>query len=194
MNEQANDLPSDIRALLDSERVILPLAPAVRARAVGRARTALVVGSISGEPAAADAVTPLGRVLATGLSVAAALAVGAGTYQLRAHLGQRALAAASPPLAARSASPSARAEAPSPSQADHLGPRPSFPPARQESRLLRLARSAMARQDFSGALLVLAEHARRFHDGSLAEERETLRLRALVGLVLTGEPRRSVPR
>lgn len=193
MNEQGNDLPDDIRALLNSERAIQPLTAAVRARAVGRARVAMVVGAIEGAPAQGD-VTPVGRALAACLSFAAALAIAAGTYQLRAHFGERALAASPRPVAPRPASPSAPAGAPGRSEPDHLGPRPSFPPARQEARLLRQARSAMARQDFASALLVLAEHARRFHDGSLAEEREDLRLRALVGLVLTGEPRRSATR
>jgi hypothetical protein len=190
MNEQGHDLPSDIRALLESERAIQPLAAAVRARAVGRARAALVVGAIDGARAQAEG-TPLGRALATCLSVAAALAIGAGTYQLRAHLGERALAASARPITPRPAAAAADAAA---VEAARLGPRPSFPAVRQEARLLRLARSAMARQDFAAALALLAEHARRFRDGSLAEEREVLRLRAMVGLMLTGEPRRSFVR
>ncbi|HXU61008.1 MAG TPA: hypothetical protein VN962_04860 [Polyangia bacterium] len=181
MNEPGNDLPSDIRALLDSERAVQPLAAGVRARAVGRARAAMVVGEIAVLRRQTD-VTLGGRLLATCLSVAAALAIAAGTYQLRAHLGERAIAAPARPLNPRPATPSPPTEA---SATAGLGAQPSFPASRQESRLLRLARAAMARQDFASALLVLAEHARRFRDGSLAEEREVLRLRALVGLVLT---------
>jgi hypothetical protein len=40
----------------------------------------------------------------------------------------------------------------------------------------------MLREDFAAALPPLAEHARRFKDGGLAEEREALRVKALVGL------------
>jgi len=184
MNEQGNDLPSDIRALLDSERAVQPLAAGVRARAVGRARAAMVVGEIAVLRRQTD-VTLGGRLLATCLSLAAALAIAAGTYQLRAHLGERAIAAPARPLNPRPATPSPPAEAAAASVTGRLGAQPAFPASRQELRLLRLARAAMARQDFPSALLVLAEHARRFRDGSLAEEREVLRLRALVGLVLT---------
>ena len=55
---------------------------------------------------------------------------------------------------------------------------------------MRLARAAVARQDFAGALAPIVEHARRFKDGRLTEEREALRVKALSGLGRTGEAQR----
>ena len=63
--------------------------------------------------------------------------------------------------------------------------------AREELRLLRQARAAVARTDFAAALPPLTEHARRFKDGRLAEEREALRVKALAGLGRTDEARRA---
>jgi hypothetical protein len=48
--------------------------------------------------------------------------------------------------------------------------------------LLGQARAAVLREDFAAALPPLAEHARRFRNGRLAEEREALRVKALAGL------------
>ena len=53
---------------------------------------------------------------------------------------------------------------------------------RSELRLLSRARAAVARTDFAAALPLIVEHARRFSDGRLAEEREALRVGALAGL------------
>jgi len=50
-----------------------------------------------------------------------------------------------------------------------------------ELRLLQGAQSDYTSQDFPDALVLLAEHARRFPEGRLAEEREALRIRSLEG-------------
>jgi hypothetical protein len=63
--------------------------------------------------------------------------------------------------------------------------------AREELRLLRQARAAVSRADYAGAMPPIAEHARRFRDGRLAEEREALRVKALAGLGRTDEARRA---
>ena len=47
---------------------------------------------------------------------------------------------------------------------------------------MRQARAAVARGDFTAALSPITEHARRFKNGRLVEEREALRVKALVGL------------
>ena len=60
---------------------------------------------------------------------------------------------------------------------------------RAELRLLREARAAVAREDFAAALPPIAEHARRFKNGRLVEEREALRVKALGGLGRTAEAR-----
>ncbi len=50
---------------------------------------------------------------------------------------------------------------------------------REERALLDEAREALARHDAEGALLELSTHGSRFPHGQLAEERESLRIRAL---------------
>jgi outer membrane protein assembly factor BamD (BamD/ComL family) len=61
----------------------------------------------------------------------------------------------------------------------------------EELRLLIRARQADARGDFSSVLPVLAEHQRLFPAGRLAEEREVLRVKALVGLGRNDEARQT---
>jgi TolA-binding protein len=51
-----------------------------------------------------------------------------------------------------------------------------------ELRVLRPAQQAEWRGDFAAALAAIAEHQRRFPSGQLTEEREGLRVRALLGL------------
>ena len=63
--------------------------------------------------------------------------------------------------------------------------------ARAELRLLRQARAAVAREDYAAALPPIAEHARRFKDGRLTEEREALRVKALAGLGRSEDARRA---
>jgi outer membrane protein assembly factor BamD (BamD/ComL family) len=61
--------------------------------------------------------------------------------------------------------------------------------ARTELRLLQQARAAVAQGDFTGALPLITEHARRFQNGRLAEEREALRVKTLSRLGRTDEAR-----
>ncbi|HZL16761.1 MAG TPA: hypothetical protein VFG23_03330 [Polyangia bacterium] len=56
---------------------------------------------------------------------------------------------------------------------------------------MRQARAAVARNEFAVALVPITEHARRFRNGRLAEEREALRVKVLVGLGRTNEARRA---
>jgi hypothetical protein len=49
----------------------------------------------------------------------------------------------------------------------------------------------VAREDFAAALAPLAEHARTFKDGHLAEEREALRVKTLAGLGRMDDARRA---
>jgi len=60
-----------------------------------------------------------------------------------------------------------------------------------EIALLRRARIAYDRRDFSRALVLLDEHARHFSQGHLAEEREALRVRSLLGAGHADEGRRA---
>ena len=54
-------------------------------------------------------------------------------------------------------------------------------PFAAELDLLQRAHGAYTRRDFSAALTLIAEHARRFAHGHLAEQREALRVRSLAG-------------
>jgi hypothetical protein len=56
---------------------------------------------------------------------------------------------------------------------------------------MRQARGAVARGDFAGALSPINEHTRRFKNGRLVEEREALRVKALMGLGRSEEARRA---
>jgi len=56
---------------------------------------------------------------------------------------------------------------------------------------MRQARAAVARGDFTGALSPINEHTRRFKNGRLVEEREALRVKALVGLGRSQEARQA---
>jgi len=60
-----------------------------------------------------------------------------------------------------------------------------------EVELLQHAHLAYARRDFRGALALVAEHARRFRDGPLAEECEALRVESLLAAGHSLEARRA---
>src|SRR6185369_4903915 len=57
--------------------------------------------------------------------------------------------------------------------------------------LLQRAQVAYAARDFAGALVLVAEHARRFPRARLGEERESLRVRLLADAGYTAEARRA---
>ena len=196
MNREQPPLPPEVRALLDHEREIAPLPATVRARAIARARAALVAGV----PRRATPI-PLRRTRWAAVAAMLCLVsggVGAAVYQFRDYL---APAHDVHPAPAKSLAPSAPRPAPSPPIVEEevvAPPAPAHAPAlskadaaRAELRLLRLARAAVARDDFAAALPPIAEHARRFKDGRLTEEREALRVKALVGLGRNDDARRA---
>jgi len=61
----------------------------------------------------------------------------------------------------------------------------------KELQVLQPARQAVTRGDFAKALSAIGEHQRLFPSGKLAEEREALRIKALLGLGRTGEAQRA---
>ena len=61
----------------------------------------------------------------------------------------------------------------------------------KELQVLQPARQAVTRGDFTKALSAIGEHQRLFPSGKLAEEREALRIKALLGLGRTGEAQRA---
>ena len=192
-------LPPEVRALLEHERAVPPLSATTRARAIARARAALVAGI--DRPAAPVPVRRHRWVAAAAAICILGGAVGAAAYQFRALM-TPAPAPEIHPLPAKKTVAVAPVAAPAPIVEE--APAPAVEPharqekplskadaARAELKLLRLARAAVAREDYTSALPPIAEHARRFKDGRLAEEREALRVKALAGLGRTDEARRA---
>ncbi|HXJ19061.1 MAG TPA: hypothetical protein VMT03_02425 [Polyangia bacterium] len=191
------DEPSpELQPLLDREREIEPLPAAVRARAMARARAAVVAG-LPAKELAARGRPPWPRwAVAAALLLTLSAAAAAAVHQWRARLELR-RASSQPVRTALLAPPAAPAPKPpavsvEEAPAQPVAPaRPSEDTASAELRLLRQARDAVARQDYAAALPPLAEHARRFKNGRLTEEREALRIKALAGLGRTDEARRA---
>jgi hypothetical protein len=186
-------LSPELEALLAPNRTVLPIAPSVEARAVARA-AATTQWAAHG---AARVSAPPRWVFAA--AAGAVLAMGAGAYAARAWI-----AASPPPLPARTSPPASPrateatpvAAVPASEPADTIAPGVAPHPRRavakahastgrptnEELQLLRAAREDVTRGDFDRALAVLSEHARRFRNGVLVEEREALRVKALAGL------------
>jgi hypothetical protein len=195
-------LSSEIRQLLDEERAIPTQPDVVRARAVARARAALAAGLVA-PPAPPPAWSRSPWVASVTLACAISAAVNVAAYGIHAHFAS---------TGATAAEPAAPAPAPMATIAKVPAVRPALAPiderlpastvispakerpantARFELRLLSRARAAVARADFAAALPPIAQHARRFGDGLLAEEREALRVGALAGLGREEEARRA---
>jgi hypothetical protein len=196
MTRSPPPLSPEARALLDRERDVPPLPAAVKAQALARARAALVAGHARA-PASTTRAPRVRWAAAVALTCVAGAAVGAVAYQVRARLAPAPSARLARPVEATAPtpeSPSAQelpTDVPSPA---NLLPTPRLSradEARAELHLLRRARAAVARGDFAAGLPPIAEHARRFKDGRLAEEREALRVKALAGLGRNEEARRA---
>lgn len=190
-----------VRSLLDREGAIAAQPAVVRARVLARARAALAAGAAS-RPVPEGAPRRTRWAAAAVLVCVVSAAAAAAAYQI--GLRRKPVA---PPVAL--SPPSAPWEPPSRSVANPVADLPTAPvraPApwlplspspsradkiREELRLLRQARAAVAREDFADALPPLAELGRRFRDGRLAEEREALHVKALSGLGRTDEARRA---
>lgn len=191
-------LSPEVRALLDRESVIPPLPGAQRARAMARARAALALPAAPAPLPSREASRVRWAAAAATVLVASAAAA-AAAYGIRAHLVHAPVVSSTAPAVetvlrpAVSPRPTAAVAEPPPhpSAAPAIAARELTPAeaARAELRLLRQARAAVARRDFAGALSPIAEHARRFRNGRLVEEREALRVRALAGLGRTEEAR-----
>jgi len=199
-------LTSEARQLLDLEKAIPPLPAAVRARAVARARTStaaspLLSADVSAPPRA------FRFAFAGAMGVSATLVLGAAAYAWVTHrlVGGSAnqpsvTAAVQMPLPAVSHAAAALPLDTGSNTLDEPAPvtsgraarasKPAAAATRDEVLLLQRARAAVARKDFAGALRPLAIHARKFKDGSLTEEREALRVKALAGLGRVDEARR----
>ena len=199
-------LSPELEALLAPNRVVWPLAPSVQARALSRA---VAAGESPGQVSRRVSVRPQWVFAAAAGTV---LVLGAAAYAGRAWMGVSSPAPAHAAPSASSGAGDARPrggvsaareiEAPAavvpdaPLRRRTVGRTSAAPvrPTNAELDLLRAARQDVTRGDFAGALAVIAEHGRKFRNGSLVEEREALRVKSLAGLGRHEEAQRAAAR
>jgi hypothetical protein len=196
----------EVQAIIERERHV-PRAPGVvRARLLARAR-ATVAGSASATHVASPETAQVwqGRRMAVAAAVLLVFIAAGATAALYSHARRsaeivptqrRSPETPSIPASAPELPPAEREPAPQlvsgpKLQRTHrsLSPQESYA---AELNLLQRAQSEYASQDFADALVLVAEHDRRFPDGRLAEEREALRVRALARTGRGNEARRAL--
>jgi len=200
-------LSPEARAFLDQEREVPQLSPAARARSLARARAAVLGTNFVRGAFPSNPPSKLRWAIAAAILGAASAAAGASAYRLRdrwsvtpkpATAIETPVTVSAPPVASATGRGISK-EAPDAPVAEVSAEAPTSPLRRtaravtgeDELRLLRRARAAVAEGDFEGALRPIAEHARRFPDGALAEEREALRVKSLSTLGQVEEARRA---
>ena len=207
-------LSPSVEALLEHERIIDPQPEMVRTRAIARAREALCQAAVVPLSLRRTA-SPVRRLFYAAAAGVVFMAGAAAAYQMLRQPesprtptpedGSRAAArkptplppAVTPPESLPAPEASAAPQVPvAPALAPRtsgLGRRPGLSGKREsrleELRLLDRARRSDARGDYAVVLTVLAEHERSYPAGRLSEEREVLRVKALVGLGRGNEAR-----
>jgi hypothetical protein len=181
-----------MNVLLERGRVVPPIPDSIRARALARARS--TIGSVAKEePRRAPVARHRGLAIALAASVAFAGGAAAATVAFRSRVPQRPPATSpTPPQTVQSSCatstplpPSSSSVAPQTNQ-EPKPQRPERSISAQESYAIELgilqrAQAAYATQNFATTLLLVTEHSRRFPNGRLAEEREALRVKGLIG-------------
>jgi hypothetical protein len=211
MKRHGSDLDPELEAFLTPCKIQREPPPELRARVLARARATVAAGGETPRfpardlPPAPRVRAPRGRRLLW-IAFAASVALATGAVGAAAALyvrGARAPQVAGPenmvpapkgPITNVN-SPSGEPLAPDAPIAAARPPRPARPGAKAdpfaaELDLLQRAHGAYTRRDFSAALTLIAEHARRFPYGHLAEQREALRVRSLAGSGRADEARR----
>ena len=196
------DVEGELERLLEQARTIPPASDVVRARAMVRARATVAAAAQS---AASDRpAPPIARVRRLHVAVAASVALTLGAAgAIGALRGWTPHHRQLPPNHEHlRPSPAAKFGAPGASGVvveSETKARPKPQPARRASNglyaaeldLLQRAQAAYVGKDVAGALVVLAEHARRFPNGRFAEEREAIRVQALASAGRADEARRA---
>lgn len=193
-----------IEALLVHERDIVPQPGMVRARALARAREALRPAEVV-RYTPRPAWSPVRRLLFGAAAGVSLMAGAAAAYQMLRRpepfqpSGPEATRAVRPASVAPSSAESAPEPIPAPKASSpetsepslraRASGKPDAPP--EELRLLVRARRADARGDYLAVLAIAAEHERRHPTGRLSEEREALRIKALVGVKRGSEARQA---
>ena len=194
----------EIEQMVERGRTVRPLPDVVRARALARARATIAAAEPSTRVVmpAAGARGRVGRIAAAA-SLTLLLGAAGAVAALRAGALDRFRSAPASPSNPPAVTPVRIAPVPSepPSRAAPelpatVKPHASRTASAQESyaaelRLLHRAQVAFAGEDFSAALMLVAEHARRFPSGRLAEEREALRIRSLAASGRSEDARRA---
>jgi hypothetical protein len=196
----------EVQAVVEQGRQIRRTPDVVRARLLARARGA-VAASRSVTSVAAPETAPAwrGRRLAFAVAALLLFTTAGATAALYVHgrrsveivptarptPGTPSVVAAAPELPAAETEPAPQLVSRPKLQRPHrtLSPQESYA---AELYLLQRAQSDYASQDFSDALVLVAEHARRFPKGRLAEEREALRVRSLAGAGRGDQARRAL--
>jgi hypothetical protein len=203
-------LPPAIESMLAHERELAPTPEMVRARALARARESLREADLVVR-APRMAPSRFRQMLFAAAASILLLAGAAAAYQMlrqpepsspsptgtrgstRAAASHRAAPTPEPVVAPEAVpepvGPGAGAASDKTSVPSHRAFAGKHPIAPEELRLLDRARRADARADYLGVLAVAVEHERKHPTGRLAEEREVLRVKALVGLGRGGEAR-----
>jgi hypothetical protein len=196
--------PKNVMAmLLQHGRAIAVIPDSVRARTLSRARSTMATAAPAAEQVVAAPIARH-RGLAIALAAAVACAVGAAgaavALRSRAHHDPR-----TPPVSNSQAEAASCVAPTALSPASQVAPQPSPAPKPQRAErlvtaqesytaelgLLQGAQAAYADRNFATALLLVTEHTRRFPNGRLAEEREALHVKALIGTGREEEARRA---
>lgn len=204
MTQRDQPLDPELESLVRPPKIARHAPAEVRARALVRARAIADAGGVKPAAWPADPPPPVSVSLARGrgrVRLAFAAAAGVVVVAVGAIASLRGPRSEPPVSAAPVATPARVASAGTPAapepEAEELPPAPPQRVLRPRSRssfrtaagdrftgeleLLQRAQAAYTRREFSGALALLAEHARRFPRGHLAEERDALRVRSLLG-------------
>jgi hypothetical protein len=205
-----SSLSPSVEALVAHERLPPPQPADVRARLLSRAEEATLQGpppppSPRGAPTGiAQPLLVSSAVVAAGI-VAALYFTGPATPSAPPRAGAS-VASATPagvpahaaPVAVSSPAPEAPLSATPPTAVAETSASPLRPAASsrreaglEEIELLSRARHADARGDYAGVLSTTAEHERLYPSGRLSEEREVLRVKALVKLGRADPARRA---
>lgn len=200
----------ELEALLNPRRVERRAPPEVRARAMARVRAIAAAGgrippisALAPLPPASAPPVPRGAAVRLWVpaSFAAVVAIG-GAVALRSPT--VATVPTAPPVVSAQptpVTPAQAADAAAPAQVEApplVAPpqpprsvRPDVEVSSSELQLLARAQSAYTHRDFTRALALISELNRRFPNGHLAEEREALRVRSLLGAGRTDEGQRA---
>ncbi len=215
MKRRERGFDTEWRAFLNPRGLERHLPAEIRARVLARGRAIIAAGDVVATSplrevhAPVRLTAPARRVhAAVGISLVALVALAAGTVGAVLALHARQDQAPPPtgqqqvPLLGRpvgTTAPSSRAAAPAAAAKQALTVRSTRRRRvagdadlwTAELALLQRAHDAYTRHEFSTAVALVGEHARRFPTGRLAEEREALRVRSLLGSGRSEEARQA---